>query len=69
MYNEHESDQVMTLGDWILTLFLVAIPIVNLIMLLIWAFGSEANLNKKNFAKASLIFAALGLIIRLFATS
>lgn len=49
--------------DWIITFFLLAIPVLNIILLLIWAFSSDTNPSKANFAKAYLIifliFAAL----------
>jgi len=32
-----------------------------------WAFGSSANLNKKNYARATLILAAIGLIFTILA--
>ncbi|PZT53015.1 hypothetical protein DN757_24535 [Paenibacillus silvae] len=45
-----------------LTLFLLMIPLVNLIMLFVWAFGGS-NPSKANFAKASLMW---GLIVIVF---
>lgn len=54
---------VMTVKDWILTFLVSAIPIVNIIMLFVWAFGDNTNLNKKNYAKASLILAAIFIAI------
>jgi sterol desaturase/sphingolipid hydroxylase (fatty acid hydroxylase superfamily) len=43
-------------SDWFWTLFLTAIPLVGLIMLLVWAFGGGNNLNKSNWAKATLLW-------------
>ena len=31
---------VLSLGDWIITLIVLAIPLVNLVMLFVWGFGS-----------------------------
>ena len=53
----------MSFGDWIVTLLLLMIPIANIVLLFVWAFSSETNLNKKNFAKAQLIFMGIGLFI------
>ena len=39
------------------------IPLVNLIMLFVWAFGSGTSESKANWAKASLIFMLIGIII------
>jgi len=44
----------MTVRYWIGTLLILAIPIVNLVFLLIWAFGDEDS--RKNFSRALLIF-------------
>lgn len=56
---------IMTVGDWIITSLLLAIPIANIVLLFVWAFDSGTNPNKKNFARAALIFAAIafGLLI------
>jgi len=43
-------------GEWIVTFLVAAIPIVGLIMLFVWAFGSGANESKANWAKAVLIW-------------
>ncbi|TXK74397.1 hypothetical protein FU659_29630 [Paenibacillus sp. N3.4] len=48
-----------------ITILLLAIPIVNIIMLFVWAFGGETNPSKANYAKASLIWAAIGIVIYL----
>jgi purine-cytosine permease-like protein len=46
-------------GEWILTLLITAIPLIGIIMLLVWAFGSNMNENKANWAKAMLIWIAI----------
>lgn len=53
----------MTIGDWIVTMILVAIPCVGLIMLLIWAFGSNTPESKKNYARATLILMVIGVVL------
>ncbi len=60
---DQNNAPVVRTSDWIITLLLVAIPIVNLIMLLVWSFGGGANPNKANFAKASLIWMAIGIVL------
>ena len=57
------SSEPISVGNWFLTLLLCAIPIVGLIMLLIWSFSGETNPNKKNFAKAQLIWTVIGIIL------
>jgi DNA mismatch repair ATPase MutL len=65
-YGNSQLEAPMSLGDWIITMIIVAIPCVNIIMLFIWAFGHNTNTNKKNYSRATLIFmlisAVLGLI-------
>mgnify|MGYP000745778777 CR=1 FL=1 len=55
-------------GDWIVTLIISMIPLVNIVMLLVWAFGSNTNPSKANWAKAYLVFIAIliGLYAVLF---
>jgi hypothetical protein len=52
----------LSVGEWVLTIFLVGIPIVGLIMLCIWAFGNK-NDERENFAKASLIWMLIGILL------
>ena len=53
---------VITLGEWMIMMLITAIPVVGLIMLLVWAFSSEENPTKANFAKAALIWMAIGIV-------
>ena len=53
----------VSVSDWFLTLFLTAIPLVGLILLFVWAFGSTSNPSKANWAKAALLWAAIGIVI------
>lgn len=57
------DDSSLTLGSWMLTLFLTAIPIVGIVMLFIWAFSADTPLAKKNWARAGLIWKAIGIIL------
>ncbi|OXM85541.1 hypothetical protein [Paenibacillus rigui] len=54
---------VLTVKQWIVTLIVLAIPLVNLIMLFVWAFGDGTNPNKKNYAQASLLLAAIFIVL------
>lgn len=55
VYQDSRS-QIMTVGDWVITILITAIPIVGLVMLFVWAFGDNQNQNKANWAKANLIW-------------
>lgn len=59
---DQNNAPVVSIGEWIVTVLLTAIPFVNLVMLLIWGFGGGTNPSKANFAKASLIWMAIGLV-------
>ncbi len=53
----------VSVGDWFVTLLLMAIPLVNLIMLFVWAFSDGTNKSKSNWAKASLIWMLVGIVL------
>jgi hypothetical protein len=57
------GDKPLRVGQYIGMLLLMCVPILNIILLFVWGFGSSANLNKKNFARAALILCAIMLII------
>lgn len=61
-------NQPMTVGQWMLTIFLSSLGIIGIVMLFIWAFDSTTPLVKKNYARAMLIFQAIavGLCIFIF---
>ncbi len=56
-----DSD-ITTTGQWVVTLLLMAIPIVNLILLLVWAFGSNTKASKQNWARANLVWILIGVV-------
>ncbi len=55
--------QEVTLGEWMITLLLTYIPLVNIIMLFVWAFGSNTNPSKANWAKATLVWMLIGIVL------
>ena len=57
----HTGEQPVGIGDWFLTQLLLFIPIVNIVMLCVWAFGNETPESKSNWAKAQLIWMAIGI--------
>jgi hypothetical protein len=59
---ENRTAPVISLGDWIITFILLAIPLVNIIMLFVWGFSSSTNPNKQNFAKATLIIYLIAIV-------
>lgn len=59
------NEPPMTLGDWIITLIVLAIPCINVIMIFVWGFGSGVNTSKKNYCRAVLIFMLIGIVLSL----
>lgn len=53
----------MSVGQWLLTIIVMAIPIVNIVMLLVWGMGNNENPNRKNWAIAQLIVMAAAIVI------
>ena len=61
-YDTHEkTDKDMTVGDWLITMLILIIPIVNIVMLFIWGFGSPDS--RRNYARASLIWMGIGIVL------
>jgi len=58
---ENQDNQMVRTGDWVLTLFITAIPLIGLIMLFVWAFSGGTNPSKSSWAKACLIWLAIGM--------
>lgn len=50
---------VMTVKDWVVTMIISAIPIIGIVMIFVWAFGSGDNPNKTNWAKGALVLTAI----------
>lgn len=51
----------MSVGSWIVTYILMIIPLVNIIMLFIWAF--DATSLRRNFARAQLIIMGIMIVL------
>jgi heme/copper-type cytochrome/quinol oxidase subunit 2 len=65
MENQPQA-QVMSVKDWMITILIAAIPLVGFVMLFVWAFGSNENMNKSNWAKAALIWTAIVMVLTFF---
>ncbi|WEK53483.1 MAG: hypothetical protein P0Y55_12935 [Candidatus Cohnella colombiensis] len=60
---QQQSALPVSTKDWFITMLILAIPLVNIIMLFVWAFGDGANPSKANYAKAALLWALIGIVI------
>jgi len=45
-------DTPITVGEWLLTLLIASIPVVNIVMWFVWGFGSNTKQCKANWAKS-----------------
>ncbi len=55
----------ITMGGYIGIMLLMCIPLVGVVLALIWAFGGCKKINKRNFARAMLVFMAITLVLSL----
>lgn len=60
---ENQQANVVSTKDWVITILIAAIPLVGIIMLFVWGFGSNENPNKANWAKATLIWVAIAFAL------
>jgi glycopeptide antibiotics resistance protein len=58
-----QNNATVRVSEWVIALLLLAIPVVNIVMMFVWAFGGGTNPSKANFAKASLIWMAIGIVL------
>lgn len=62
-YGQQDPNKaVMTMGEWLITLIIMAIPLINIIMLFVWGFGN-GNENRKNFCRAELIITLICAVL------
>lgn len=51
-----EDDYPMTIGDWMITMLVLTIPVVNIIMYLVWGFGNSGNTSRKTYCQATMLW-------------
>ena len=61
----NDSPQYMpiSVGEWVITIIIIAIPFVGFIMLFVWGFGSNTQPSKANWAKATLIMIGISIVL------
>ena len=62
--NKYNEPPPVSMGNWMITLIVLALPIVNIIMLFYWAFTSSTNPSKRTYCQAMLMFGliAVGIV-------
>ena len=58
-----ENSSVLSVKDWAITIFISGLPLIGIVMLFVWAFSDDTNLNKKNWAKGNLLIMLILFII------
>lgn len=53
----------VSMGNWVGVNVLMLIPVVNLIMLIVWACGGSKKINLKNYARGNLIVMAIQIVL------
>jgi len=64
--SSQENASVMSFKEWALTIFIASLPLIGFIMVLVWAFDSNTNIHKKNWAKGNLLIMVLALVLMFF---
>lgn len=57
------NPEPVSMKEWLITLLILMIPIVNIIMPFVWAFGGGSNPSKANFFKAQIIVVLIGIVL------
>lgn len=63
---KEDSNEVVSVGEWLMTSLIMAIPIVNIVMVFVWAFGGGAKKSKANFFKAAIIMMIISIVLAFF---
>jgi|ETN02SMinimDraft_4_1059925.scaffolds.fasta_scaffold42860_2 hypothetical protein len=63
--NDTSKYQPMSIENWIVTYLIMIIPIVNIVMLFVWGFGDNTQPSKANWAKATLIWFSIFIVLYL----
>ena len=61
--NDSPQYTPISVGEWVITIIIIAIPIVGFIMLFVWGFGSNTQPSKANWAKAALIMIGISILL------
>jgi hypothetical protein len=61
--SEQRNAAIMSTKEWALTIFLASLPIIGFVLVLVWAFDSGTDVNKKNWARGSLLLMLIYFIL------
>lgn len=58
-----DLEEPVTIGEWVVTMLIMMVPCLNIIMMFVWAFGSDTKKSKSNYFKVVLIFTAIYTVL------
>ena len=61
--NTNISSSFISTKQWLVIILIASIPVLGFIFLLIWTFGDESNMTKKNWARAQLIYMLIWVVL------
>lgn len=56
----------LTTGQFLGMDLLMLVPVLNIVLLILWGFGENANQNRKNWARSRLVWLTILLVITIF---
>lgn len=59
----HFDRNRISTSDWMITVFIVSLPLIGIIMLFVWAFSDNVPETKANWAKAMLLWILIFIIL------
>ena len=57
------EQKISSVGDWMVTLLILSIPVVNFIALIYWAVSDSTSTVKANFAKAAIVWFVVIIVL------
>lgn len=61
-YTFRDQYAPMTVGQWVVVIITCLIPVLNVLLLLFWAFVGSINKNLRNFSRAVLVLMIAGAL-------
>lgn len=61
--NEKKPDRVLGTGAFFGSVLLMSLPGIGLLLQIIWSLGGTRSLNRRNLARAYLIFSVIGIVL------
>ncbi|MCL1881392.1 MAG: hypothetical protein FWF76_04370 [Oscillospiraceae bacterium] len=62
-FKKVKNTEPVSLWNWVLTLFLLSIPVAGIILAFVWGFSDSEKQSKSNFCKAYLIMLGISIVL------